>query len=319
MANASPIATSSKSAAPSFVSKAWAALKVGLKIAKGIFLAYAVAFSVAGTLLLGFAVYKTWKVYDSVAGLKTRWPEKTAMMELREQQWKDSGIVVETRWKPVPLSKISENLRKTVLVGEDDKFYTHNGFDMDAIQNAIAEAKEKGKVKRGASTITQQLAKNLYLSPKRSFSRKAQEALYTIALEHFLTKDRILELYLNVIEWGRGIYGAEAASQTFFGVSASQLDLDQAARMAAVLPKPLKVSPVGANRFMLNRKAAILQNLKLFKGFGPGTDSTKTEESDDDAELEEEPASSSAVADTAKAPAAAPSTESVKPASDSAR
>lgn len=293
---------------------------MGLKIAKGLFLAYAVAFSIAGTLLLGLVAYKAWKLYDSVAGLAARWPEKTAMMELREEQWKDSGIVVETRWKPVPLSKISENLRKTVLVGEDDKFYTHNGFDMDAIQNALQEAKEKGKVKRGASTITQQLAKNLYLSPKRSFSRKAQEALYTVALEHFLTKDRILELYLNVIEWGRGIYGAEAASETFFGVSASQLDLDQAARLAAVLPKPLKVSPIGVNRFMLNRRAAILQNLKLFKGFGPVADSAKHDESDDDADIETDTgAVASSVDSSVKVSTPVASPESVKPVPDSAR
>jgi monofunctional biosynthetic peptidoglycan transglycosylase len=320
MANASRFASSSKPGASTLVLQVWSKAKVVLKIVKGIFLAYAVAFSVAGTLLLGLAAYKAWSLYDSVAGLADRWPEKTAMMELRERQWKDSGIVVETRWKPVPLSKISENLRKTVLVGEDDKFYNHNGFDMDAIQNALAEAKEKGKVKRGASTITQQLAKNLYLSPKRSFSRKAQEALYTLALEHFLSKDRIFELYLNVIEWGRGVYGAEAASQTFFGVSASELDLDQAARLAAVLPKPLKVSPIGANRFMLNRKAAILQNLKLFRGFGPGNDTTKTEESDDEAEVEDDSASVIApIVDTAKAAPEAAPTEFVKSAVDSTR
>jgi monofunctional glycosyltransferase len=310
---------SSKPSSPSFTTKAWAFLKVWLKIAKGVFLAYAVAFSVAGTLFLGFAIYKTWALYDSVAGLAKRWPEKTAMMELREQQWKDSGIVVETRWTPVPLNRISENLRKTVLVGEDDKFYNHNGFDMDAIQNALAEAKEKGKVKRGASTITQQLAKNLYLSPKRSFSRKAKEALYTIALEHFLTKDRILELYLNVIEWGKGVYGAEAASRTFFGVSASALDLDQAARLAAVLPKPLKVSPIGSNRFMLNRKAAILQNLKLFKGFGPVADSTKSEESEDAVETDDLGEATVGTADTTVAVPGASSEEAVKPPSDSAQ
>ena len=262
-------------------------LGLAWRIAKGAFLAYAVAFSVLGTLLLALAGWKAWKLYDSVAGLADRWPEKTSLMRIREAQWKDSGIVVETRWKPVPLSRISENLRKTVLVGEDDKFYSHNGFDMDAIQNALQEAKEKGKVKRGASTITQQLAKNLYLSPRKSFVRKAEEALYTLALEHFLTKDRILELYLNVIEWGKGIYGAEAASQAYFGASAAQLDLDQAARLAAVLPKPLKVSPVGANRFMLNRRAIILQNLRLFKDFGLPADSAKSNEEADDADDEE--------------------------------
>lgn len=280
MPNPSSLPASPRSTGPSLFSRLWGWTKTGLKILKALFLAYAVAFSIVGTLFLGFVSYKAWKLYDSVAGLADRWPEKTALMELREKQWKDSGIVVETRWKPVPMSRISENLRKTVLVGEDDKFYTHNGFDIDAIEHALQEAKAKGKVKRGASTITQQLAKNLYLSPKKSFTRKAKEAIYTLALEHFLSKERILEIYLNVIEWGKGIYGAEAAAQTYFGVSASQLDLDQSARLAAVLPKPLKVSPVGANRFMLNRKAVILQNLRLFKGFGPPSDSAKASESD---------------------------------------
>jgi len=266
-----------------------------LRLARALFLAYAVAFSVIGTILLVLAGWKAWKLYDSVAGLATRWPEKTALMRLRETQWADSGIHVETRWTPVPLPRISENLRKAVLVGEDDKFYQHHGFDVDAIRNALEEAKEEGKMKRGASTITQQLAKNLYLSPKKSISRKVEEALYTVALEHFLTKDRILELYLNVIEWGKGIYGAEAASQTYYGVHASELNLDQAASLAAVLPKPLKVRPNGNNGFVAFRKAAILQNLRQFKGYGaPPADE------DDEDEEEAEPIVAAHAADTAR-------------------
>jgi len=250
-----------------------------LRLVRALFLAYAVAFSLIGSVVLGFAGWKAWKLYDSVAGLRTRWPEKTALMRIREQEWADSGIHVETRWTPVPLSRISENLQKTVLVGEDDKFYQHHGFDFDAIQNALAEDEHDGKMKRGASTITQQLAKNLYLSPRKSLSRKAIEALYTVALEHFLGKERILELYLNVIEWGKGIYGAEAASETYYGVHASELTLDQAASLAAVLPKPLKIRPNGNNRYVAFRKASILQNLRLFKGIG---DTTAADQDDDD-------------------------------------
>jgi len=253
---------------------------VVLRFARALFLAYAVVFAVVGTILLALAGWKTWKLYDSVAGLRTRWPEKTALMTLREKQWSDSGTHVETRWTPVPLARISENLRKTVLVGEDDKFYQHHGFDMDAIRVALEEDKATGKMKRGASTITQQLAKNLYLSPKKTISRKVEEAIYTVALEHFLTKDRILELYLNVIEWGRGIYGAEAASQTYYGVRAADLTLDQAASLAAVLPKPLRVRPNGNNGFVAFRKAAILQNLRQFKGYGVPASDTIDEEED---------------------------------------
>ena len=265
---------------PPFVRKAGSIVLLVLRFLRALFLAYAVAFSVVGTAALTYGGYKAWKLYDSVAGLKTRWPEKTALMRIREQQWADSGVHVETRWKPVPLSAISENLRKAVLVGEDDKFYLHHGFDMEAIQNALEEAKEEGKMKRGASTITQQLAKNLYLSPKKSLSRKAEEALYTLALEHFLGKDRILELYLNVIEWGKGVYGIEAASETYYNVHASELTLDQAASLAAVLPKPLKVRPNGNNGFVAFRKSVILQNLRSFHGYGPAPEDEEDEDAD---------------------------------------
>ena len=280
--------------------KLLAATVLFLRLVRALFLAYAVAFSLVGSVVLGLAGWKAWKLYDSVAGLRTRWPEKTALMRLREEEWADSGIHVETRWTPVPLAGISENLQKTVLVGEDDKFYQHHGFDFDAIQNALAEDEHDGKMKRGASTITQQLAKNLYLSPRKSLSRKAVEALYTIALEHFLSKDRILELYLNVIEWGKGIYGAEAASETYYGVHASELTLDQAASLAAVLPKPLKVRPNGNNRFVAFRKAAILQNLRLFKGIGDTAVADRDDDEEDDDSSQVEPAE--ALVDSSRPP-----------------
>jgi monofunctional biosynthetic peptidoglycan transglycosylase len=257
-----------------------------LRLFRALFLAYAVAFSLIGSIALGVAGWKAWKLYDSVAGLRTRWPEKTELMRLREKEWADSGIHVETEWTPVPLSRISENLQKTVLVGEDDKFYQHHGFDFDAIQNALAEDEHDGKMKRGASTITQQLAKNLYLSPRKSLSRKAIEAIYTVALEHFLGKERILELYLNVIEWGKGIYGAEAASEAYYGVHASELTLDQAASLAAVLPKPLKVRPNGNNGYVAFRKASILQNLRLFKGIGDTAAADPDDDDDDSSQVE---------------------------------
>ena len=281
--------------------KAGVAAKWTLRFLRTLFVTYAVVFSIVGTVGLVWGGQKAWKLYDSVAGLKTRWPEKTALMELREKQWADSGEHVVVRWNPVPLSQISENLRNTVLVGEDDKFYQHHGFDMGAIQNALEEAEEKGQMKRGASTITQQLAKNLYLSPKKSISRKLKEAMYTIALEHFLGKERILELYLNVIEWGKGVYGAEAAAETYYGVHAAQLSLDQAACMAAVLPKPLKVKPNSGSRYVLYRKSVILRNLKSFHGFGTGVGDEEDEE--EDAEDPTEPAPKShAAADSAAVP-----------------
>lgn len=257
------------------------------RVLKALFLAYAVAFSIVGTILLCFGAWKTWRLYDSVAGLDDRLPDKTSFMEYREEQWEDSGKKVVVRWEPVALSSISKNLQNAVLVGEDDRFYQHNGFDLEAMQRAFVEGKSKGQWRRGGSTITQQLAKNLYLTPKRSMVRKAKEALYTMALEHFLSKDRILEIYLNVIEWGPGIYGIEAASRYYFGVHAAGLDLDQAARLAAVLPKPLKVRPDRDTKFMTFRKNAILQNLRQFKGIGVVAPKTDSDDDDDPAEASE--------------------------------
>ncbi|MBK8803657.1 MAG: monofunctional biosynthetic peptidoglycan transglycosylase [Fibrobacteres bacterium] len=286
---------------------------------RALFLAYAVAFSVVGTLLLGFACWKIWRLYDSVAGLESKLPAKTSFMEYREEQWEDSGKKVQVRWDPVPLTSISKNLQNAVLTGEDDRFYQHNGFDLDAMERAFWEAKTKGSWKRGGSTITQQLAKNLYLSPKRSLVRKGKEALYTAALEHFLSKERIMEVYLNVIEWGPGIYGAEAASRYYFGIHASQLDLDQAARLAAVLPKPLKVRPDRDSKFMNFRKSAILQNMRQFKGLGQPA--VKPEVADDDEEeLPEAAEIPDAVKPDSSAAAKPESTEESKPvASDSAK
>lgn len=236
-----------------------------------------VAWSSLSVLVLGLAVWG-YHLYDSVAGLADRMPEKTSFMEYREEQWADSGRKVKVRWEPVPLAAVSPLLRKAVLAGEDGRFYQHDGFDLDGIRRAWDDHRRTGKWRRGGSTITQQLAKNLYLSPRRSFFRKAQEALYTLALEHFLTKDRILELYLNVIEWGPGIYGAEAASRHFFGVHASGLGLDQAARMVAVLPKPLKERPDRESRYVAFRKTAILRNM------GSGTVVDVPEEEFDEAQ-----------------------------------
>lgn len=218
------------------------------------------------------SLWQVWSLYDSVAGLADRWPESTALMDIRQDQWDEAGKKVRVRWTPVPFSKISENMKRAVLAGEDGKFYQHHGFDVEAIQKAVEYNRKTGNNSRGASTITQQLAKNLYLSPHRSFVRKGKEALYTMALEHFLTKDRILELYLNVIEWGEGIYGIEAASQTYYGVSAAHLSLDQAASLAAVLPKPLKVKPTGNSRFVAFRKSAILRNLSRYQGIHESID-----------------------------------------------
>jgi monofunctional biosynthetic peptidoglycan transglycosylase len=186
----------------------------------------------------------------------------------------------------VSLERISPNLQRAVIAGEDTNFMTHHGFDYEAIQKAwdeaqreaAEEAKKEGdndqsswipqmpSFKRGASTITQQLAKNLYLSTERSFLRKAREAAITYYLEKKLTKHRILELYLNVIEWGDGIYGAEAAAQTYFHKPASALTKNEAAFLSAMIPSPLNIfNPQKNLRRVQRRQRVILRGMNFVK------------------------------------------------------
>ena len=138
----------------------------------------------------------------------------------------------------VDYGRIAPALKRAVVAAEDAKFADHEGFDWDGIERALERNQKKGRIVAGGSTITQQLAKNLFLSPTKSYFRKGQEAVITVLLEALLTKRRILELYLNVIEWGNGVFGAEAAARHYFGVGAAQLSVEQAARLAAMAPNP---------------------------------------------------------------------------------
>ncbi|HKX38241.1 MAG TPA: monofunctional biosynthetic peptidoglycan transglycosylase [Burkholderiales bacterium] len=142
------------------------------------------------------------------------------------------------RYQWVPYERISEHLKRAVVAAEDARFLDHEGFDWEAIQKAMQKNEKRGKVVAGASTISQQLAKNLFLSGSRSWPRKAQEAIITWMMERTLSKRRILELYLNLAEWGEGVFGAEAAARHHFGIPAAALTADQAAYLAAILPSP---------------------------------------------------------------------------------
>jgi monofunctional biosynthetic peptidoglycan transglycosylase len=184
-------------------------------------------------------------------------PKKTALIEYREKASKEKGKPYKMNQQWVPLSKISSYLVKAVLIAEDDKFWKHEGFDYEAIQKAIEKDLKAKKYKVGASTITQQLVKNLYLSPEKSLIRKISEALITWRMEKVLPKKRILELYLNVAEWGEGIFGVEAASRYYYGKSSSELTPQEAARLASVLPNPRKYNPVGDQRYVINRSNLI--------------------------------------------------------------
>ena len=181
--------------------------------------------------------------YQGYVALRLWWwddhnPASTAFMDARLATMREKSPTARLQQQWVPYSKISNNLKRAVLVAEDDKFVDHEGFDWDGIQKALEKNEKKGKVVAGGSTITQQLAKNLFLSGDRSMIRKGEEAIITVMMEHILDKERILEIYLNVIEWGDGVFGAEAASRNYYGVSASQLSVEQAAKLAAMVPRP---------------------------------------------------------------------------------
>ncbi|MCW8797799.1 MAG: monofunctional biosynthetic peptidoglycan transglycosylase [Prosthecochloris sp.] len=198
-----------------------------------------------------------------IAALRQHDPGKTAFMRYRERQWAEEGrgaLSIRQQW--VPLSRISPNLQRAVVISEDDKFWDHRGFDYDAIVMAFEENIRSKTFALGASTITQQLAKNLFLSPSKNPVRKIKEALLTWRLERALSKRRILELYLNIAEWGDGVFGAEQASRHYFGKSARFLTPSEAARLAAVLPNPLKYSPSGSSRYVAQRADRIYRIMR---------------------------------------------------------
>jgi monofunctional biosynthetic peptidoglycan transglycosylase len=192
-------------------------------------------------------------------------PDKTAFMQYWERQRKKMGRKITLRQIWVPLSDISPYLIKAVLIAEDDKFWAHDGFDYEAIREAVERDLKARKLKFGGSTISQQLARNLYLSPEKSLLRKMSEALITWRMEKVLSKRRILELYLNVVEWGEGIFGVEAASRHYYGKSSSQLTPVEATRLAAILPSPKRYSPLGNQSYVTNRANGIY-NIMIQRG-----------------------------------------------------
>lgn len=190
-------------------------------------------------LLALLVVFELW-VFAVVIWWSQFNPSSTSFMRLRFDELQEKRPDAELRHEWVPYERISIHLKRAVVAAEDDRFIEHEGFDWEGIQRAFEKNQKKGKAVAGGSTISQQLAKNLFLSPSRSYLRKAQEALITVMIETVWSKRRILEVYLNVVEWGTGIFGCEAAAQRYFGVSASRIGPDQAARLAVMLPNPRK-------------------------------------------------------------------------------
>jgi len=186
-------------------------------------------------------------------------PTTTALIETRRAAAAEKGRPFTLVWTWVPLARISPKLQKAVLVSEDASFYQHHGFDWEELQEAFNRNWEKGKLQRGGSTLTQQLAKNLYLSSEKNLLRKTHEALLAWELERRLPKKRILELYLNVVEWGHGVYGAEAAARHHFGKSAADLSPGEAALLAAMLPSPRQYDPILLTPYLSKRQQEILR------------------------------------------------------------
>lgn len=214
-------------------------------------------------VVLGFGCF--YLVYPDVSKLKKENPKKTSFMEYREKEYRAKGkkVRLQSRW--VPLGAISPFLMKAVIIAEDDKFWSHHGFDKEALQKALEKNIEKGKFKFGGSTISQQLTKNLYLTPAKNPVRKLKEAIITWRLERTLSKRRILELYLNVVEWGEGIFGAEAAARRHFGKSAAALTAEEAAKLAAALPNPRRYRVDGSSQYV-ERRAKIIYNIMVRRG-----------------------------------------------------
>jgi monofunctional glycosyltransferase len=193
-----------------------------------------------------------WKFFD---------PDMTAFMSQRLDELKERKPNAELRHQWVPYPRISNQLKRAVIAAEDDKFIDHEGFDWEGMQKALEKNRRKGKVVAGGSTISQQLAKNLFLSAAKTPWRKAQEAIITVWLELLWDKRRILEVYLNSVEWGQGVFGAEAAARRYYGASASNLSAEQAARLAVMLPAPRRYERNPYSPFMNGRTQVVLARM----------------------------------------------------------
>lgn len=218
-------------------------------------------------LLLGGDIAR-YTVWPPVATLAKQNPAITSFMEYRQAQWARQGRGPSYRQTWVGLGNISRSLVLAVTIAEDDKFWRHEGFDLDGMEEAFLRNIEEGRIAAGGSTITQQLAKNLWFTPEKSLSRKVKEAIMAWRLERELSKRRILELYLNVVEWGDGVFGAEAAARHHYGKSAAALTSWEAARLAAVLPNPLRWSPTGTSRGVQVRASIIHSRMERRMGDG---------------------------------------------------
>ncbi len=209
--------------------------------------------------------------------LKDHNPSTTSLIQLRTAEAKRLGHQMHPQMEWRSLSQISPALIHAVILAEDDRFYVHHGFDMEQILIALQLNWSRKRYVYGGSTITQQLARTLFLRPRKTILRKLKEAVLTIYLEATLPKRRILELYLNAIEWGPGIYGAEAASEYYFWRAASELTPDEAVALASILPSPRRWNPFSEKAFMARRRTQLLERMQK-AGYAPYFEISPTEE-----------------------------------------
>ncbi len=224
--------------------------------------------AIGSLIFLTFVLYAGFVILmmPDIASLKTHNPTVTAMMEQRASEQNINPKPIRT-W--VLYKNISPHLRNAVLIAEDIAFFQHSGYDIEQIKESAKRNWREGRLARGASTITQQLAKNLYLSTSKNPFRKLQEFVIAQEMEKDLSKQRIFEIYLNVIEWGDGIYGIEPASRRYFGKSASALLPEEAAILAAMIPNPRRYTPARNLKYLEKRKAEILSRLARYNYLPP--------------------------------------------------
>jgi len=214
----------------------------------------------AGTVVIGLAVYEFWFLAQILYWVEHN-PATTRVMDVRLEALLQNKPKAALEQKWVEYERISIYLKRAIIVAEDAKFVDHEGFDWEGIQRAMDKNQRRGKIVAGGSTITQQLAKNLFLSGERSVLRKGQEAILTAMLEASMDKRRIFEIYLNVAEWGENVFGAEAAARHYFGVEAAGLDPAQAALLAAMLPRPRYYDRNRSSAYLANYSESILEQM----------------------------------------------------------
>ena len=214
----------------------------------------------AGALLLALFAWHAY-VAATIWWWRDHPPRETAFMASRMSELREKNPKAEIRYRFVPYDRIATSLKRAMIAAEDSRFVEHEGFDWDGIQLALEKNQKKGRIVAGGSTITQQLAKNLFLSPDKSYLRKGQEAIIAAMMEAMLPKQRILELYLNVIEWGNGVFGAEAAARRYYNASAAGLGPEASARLASMIPSPRRFERNPGSEYLDGRVATILARM----------------------------------------------------------